>query len=330
MDINKSTILLTGGTGSFGNAFISQLLSSRSFKGKIRVFSRDEFKQNLLAQKYARDRRLRFFLGDVRDLPRLNLAADGCDIIVHAAALKHVPILEYNPFEAVKTNILGSQNVIDAAVYNNVSKVLLISSDKAVSPVNLYGATKMVAEKIFIDANSTVGSRKIKFSVVRYGNVTGSRGSVVPLFMKQKKDNILTLTDSRMTRFWITLQQGVDLVLKALDKMTGGEIFIPKIPSVKITDLAAAVAPGAKIKIVGIRPGEKIHESLISADEARHTKDFGRYFMIIPEFDYDKRFSKKKNGKRLKDGFFYSSENNNDWLSVGQVKKMLQGLDLNG
>ena len=328
--MNKSTILLTGGTGSFGKAFIAHLLSKKSFKGTIRIYSRDEFKQNALADEYKNEKRLRFFIGDVRDLPRLNLAASGCDVVVHAAALKQVPIIEYNPFEAVKTNILGTQNIIDTAIFNNVKRVVLISSDKAVSPVNLYGATKMVAEKIFVDANSTVGSRKIKFGVVRYGNVAGSRGSVVPLFIKQAEDNVLTITDNRMTRFWITLDEGVALVIKALESMSGGEIFIPKIPSVKVTDLAAAIAPKAKVKIVGIRPGEKIHESLISQDEARHTWSMGRYFVIMPEFDFDRRLQKIKTGKKLNEGYYYSSDNNDAWLNIAQIKKMLHDLDLNG
>ncbi len=327
MDIKNQIILLTGGTGSFGKAFTEFLLKRRDFKGVIRVYSRDEFKQNELAQKYKGEKRLRFFIGDVRDLDRLKLAASGSDIIVHAAALKQVQILEYNPFEAIKTNILGSQNVIDAAIYNNVKKVLLISSDKAVSPVNLYGATKMVAEKIFVNANSTIGSKDIKFSVVRYGNVAGSRGSVVPLFLEQAKKGEITITHERMTRFWITLDEGVNLVLKALGKMSGGEIFIPKIPSVKVTDLATAIAPKAKIKIVGIRPGEKIHEFLLSTDEARHARDFGSYYIIYPEFGSFDKNKNKQLGKSLLEGFSYSSDKNNNWIEATELKKLLANLN---
>lgn len=326
MSLKNETILLTGGTGSFGKAFIGKLLSKATFRGVIRIYSRDEFKQNELVQNYKNEKRLRFFIGDVRDLERLKLASSGCEIIVHAAALKNVPILEYNPFEAVKTNILGSQNIIDAAIYNNVKKIVLISSDKAVAPVNLYGATKMVAEKLFIDANSTVGDKNIKFSVVRYGNVTGSRGSVVPLFIQQSKQGELTITDEKMTRFWITLDQGVDLVLSSLGKMSGGEIFIPKIPSIKVIDLAKTIAPKAKIKIVGIRPGEKIHEFLISTDEARHTKDFGSHYVIFPEFDFGGRFKSKRIGKNLIEGFNYSSDKNDKWLDLTQISKLLREL----
>jgi UDP-N-acetylglucosamine 4,6-dehydratase len=326
MSFGNQIILLTGGTGSFGKAFISKLLAKKDFRGVIRIYSRDEFKQNELAQKYKDEKRLRFFIGDVRDLDRLKLAASGCGIVVHAAALKHVPILEYNPFEAVKTNILGSQNVVDAAIYNNVKKVLLISSDKAVSPVNLYGATKMVAEKVFVDANSTVGAKDIKFGVVRYGNVAGSRGSVIPLFLKQASEKELTITDTKMTRFWISLEEGVNLVLLALENMSGGEIFIPKIPSVKVVDIASAIAPLAKKKVVGIRPGEKIHELLISNDEARYTKDMGKYYVILPQFYFKGRPKNAKNGEKLPEGFSYSSENNKNWLNVIDIKKRLLSL----
>ena len=253
MKISRQTILLTGGTGSFGKAFIKHLLSEKRFKGTIRVFSRDEFKQHELIQKYKGDTRLRFFIGDVRDLSRLQRAIHGANIVIHAAALKQIPILEYNPFEAVKTNILGTQNVIESAIDSVAEKVLLISSDKACSPVNLYGATKIVAEKLFIQGNSYVGKGKTIFSVVRYGNVMGSRGSVVPLFLEQKKNNSLTVTDQRMTRFWITLEQGVKFVLDSLVRMSGEEIFVPKLPSVKVTDLARAIAPKTKIRISLVR-----------------------------------------------------------------------------
>lgn len=322
MNLSKKVILLTGGTGSFGKAFIDYFLSKRLFDGVIRVFSRDEFKQYELAEEYQGDKRLRFFVGDVRDVPRLQRAMYDADYVIHAAALKQIPILEYNPFEAVKTNILGTQNVIDCAIDLEIEKAILISSDKACSPVNLYGATKMVAEKIFVQGNSYVGSRKIKLSVVRYGNVMTSRGSVVPKFLDQLRTKVLTITDERMTRFWITLEQGVKFVLSSLEKMGGGEIFVPKLPSIKIVDLAKSVAPNAKIKIIGIRPGEKLHEMLISEDEARHTLDCSSYFVIKPEFSWWRE--KIKNGKRLKDGFNYTSENNSHWLTVSQIKALLR------
>lgn len=318
-----NTILLTGGTGSFGKAFIADLLRKKSFKGVIRIYSRDEFKQHNLAQQYKGDKRLRFLIGDVRDLERLILAARDVDIIVHAAALKQVPILEYNPFEAVKTNIIGTQNVIETAISANVKKVILISSDKAVSPVNLYGATKMVAEKLFVDANSLVGGRKIRFSVVRYGNVMGSRGSVVPVFAEQAKSGTLTITDERMTRFWITLEAGVKLVVDSIAKMTGGEIFVPKIASIKVVDLAKAMGSGAKVKIIGIRPGEKIHESLISLDEARHTFAFRNHFVIEPEFGLKNSMKSARKGKKLPEGFSYSSDKNDRWLTVSEIKQMI-------
>ena len=243
MDIWNKKILLTGGTGSFGNEFVSQLLSRRKFKGIIRIYSRDEFKQYEMARVFKNDKRLRFFIGDVRDKDRLKRAAEGIDIVIHAAALKQVPILEYNPNEAVKTNIIGSQNVIDCAIDNGVKRAVLISSDKAVNPVNLYGATKMVAEKLFVQGNFYVGPRDTRLSVVRYGNVVGSRGSVVPIFLEQAKSQTLTITDERMTRFWITLSQGVKFVMRCIKDMNGGEIFVPKIPSFKIIDLARALSP---------------------------------------------------------------------------------------
>lgn len=328
MSILHSTILLTGGTGSFGKAFTYYFLSNKKFKGVIRIYSRDEYKQHKLAQLYGSDKRVRFLIGDVRDVERLKLAADRADIIIHAAALKQVPILEYNPFEAVKTNILGTQNVIDAAIFANVKKTILISSDKAVSPVNLYGATKMVAEKLIVDANSIVGNRNIRFSVARYGNVMGSRGSVVPLFLEQAKSGHLTITDDRMTRFWITLEEGVRLVIRSLEKMVGGEIFVPKIASIKVLDLAKVIAAGAKIKIIGIRPGEKIHESLISSDEARHTNAFADHFVIKSEFVFQKSIKKITKGKKLPEGISYSSDKNSEWLKQAEIKKMLDRLKL--
>ena len=324
MNLNKSVILLTGGTGSFGTAFIRHMLSSRSFKGIIRIFSRDEFKQYQLQQEYPNESRLRYFIGDVRELPRLKRAMTGVDIVIHAAALKQVPILEYNPFEAVKTNIIGTQNVVDAAIDLKVGRGLLISSDKAVSPVNLYGASKMVAEKLFVQSNSYTGGKNTIFSVVRYGNVMGSRGSVVPIFKKQAKNNLLEITDGEMTRFWITLEEGIKFVINSLTAMRGGEIFVPKLPSIKITDLAKAISPKAKIKIVGIRPGEKIHEVLVNENEFRHTREFSKYFIIEPEFIFWEKTKKPYKNKFLKNNFSYRSDNNSKWLTTAQITKLLK------
>jgi len=321
MNWSEKTILLTGGTGSFGNRFVEIML--KKYKPKtIRIFSRDELKQWEMDKKFSGEDRLRFFIGDIRDKSRVERAMHGVDIVVHAAALKHVPVCEYNPFEAVKTNILGAQNIIESAINHNVEKVLALSTDKAVNPVNLYGATKMCMEKLFVSANSYVGSmRKTKMSCVRYGNVVGSRGSVVPLFRQQKSSGTITITDDRMTRFWITLQQGVDLVIKALDDMHGGEVFIPKIPSMNMTDLAKAIAPECKINIIGIRPGEKLHECLLTEDEARHTREFDDCFVVEPEFHWWTT-ENLKGGKRLPDNFRYTSENNTEWLTTEQLLKM--------
>jgi len=322
MDVFKDkTILLTGGTGSFGNKFTEIVLKKHKPKA-IRIFSRGEKLQLDMANKF-KDERLRFFIGDVRDKDRLHRAMTDADVVVHAAALKQVPACEYNPIEAVKTNIDGAANIIDAAINNRVNKVLAISTDKAVHPVNLYGATKMTAEKLFSQGNSYAGKVKTKFSCVRYGNVIGSRGSVIPLFLKQKNQGPLTITDERMTRFWITLEQGVNFVIKCTEKMKGGEIFVPKIPSMKVTDLAEAIAPDNKKKVIGIRPGEKLHEILLTVDEARHSREFDDSFVIEPEHPFwnPKNF---KEGKPLPEGFHYTSDNNNDWLSEKQLKKILK------
>jgi UDP-N-acetylglucosamine 4,6-dehydratase (inverting) len=313
-------ILLTGGTGSFGKKFTEIIL--REFNpDSLRIYSRGEFNQFQMQQEF-NDKRLRFLIGDVRDRDRLYRAMNGIDIVVHAAALKQVPACEYNPIEAIKTNIDGSVNVIDAAIDNSVEKVLAISTDKAVHPVNLYGATKMVAEKLFIQGNTYTGKGKTRFSCVRYGNVIGSRGSVVPLFKEQKKEGILTITDERMTRFWLTLDQGVNFVINSIQRMHGGEIFVPKIPSMKITDLAEAIAPEAKKKFTGIRPGEKLHEMMITEDESRHAKEFSDYFMIEPEFAFWKRHN-IVSGKCLPDNYRYSSEINDAWLTKDDFEKML-------
>lgn len=313
-------ILVTGGTGSFGKKFAG-ILTGEYRPEKIRIFSRGELLQ-MEMQNLFNDDRLRFFIGDVRDRDRLNRAMSDVDIVVHAAALKQVPACEYNPIEAVRTNIEGAVNVIDAAIDNSVEKVMAISTDKAVHPVNLYGATKMVAEKLFVQANTYSIHSKTKFSVVRYGNVVGSRGSVIPLFKEQAKRGEVTITDKRMTRFWITLDQGVRFVIQSLEQMKGGEIFIPKIPSMKITDLAAVAAPGARIKEIGIRPGEKIHEVLVTEDESRHAKEFADHFVIEPEHAF---WGKPEfpDGKALSEGFRYSSDTNGRWLSHDELRSIV-------
>jgi UDP-N-acetylglucosamine 4,6-dehydratase len=321
MNWKEKVILVTGGTGSFGKAF-TRIMLKRHKPKSLRIFSRDEFKQEKMRQMFD-DPCLRYFIGDVRDKERLERAMKDVDIVVHAAALKQIPSCEYNPFEAVKTNILGAQNVINAAIDNNIEKVLAISTDKAVSPVNLYGATKLCAEKMFIQANSYVGTRRTKLSCVRYGNVVGSRGSIIPLFKEQKKSNTLTITDKRMTRFWITLNQGIEFVIKCIELMHGGEVFIPKIPSMRVMDLAKAIAPDCKIKFIGIRPGEKLHEVLISEEEARHTLEFENFFVIEPEYHWWSKDNWK--GKdRLKDGFRYSSDTNSEWLTTEKMKRMIK------
>lgn len=323
MNLKDKTILITGGTGSFGKKFTEIVLNKYNPRA-VRIFSRDEFKQYRMVEEF-KDERLRFFIGDVRDKERVYRAMDGVDIVIHAAALKHVPFCEANPFEAIQTNIIGAKNIIDAAIDHGVEKVMAISTDKAVNPINLYGATKLCAEKLFVQANSYVGSRKTRFSCTRYGNVVGSRGSVVPLFIKQKETKTLTITDERMTRFWITLEQGVNFVLKSLERMQGGEIFIPKIPSMKITDLAKVIAPEAKIKIIGIRPGEKIHEVLLTEYEASHSREYKDYFLIEPEHVFWKQ-KKITGGKKLKDNFKYASNSNDKWLTKEEMRKLIKNV----
>ncbi|MHC8517592.1 UDP-N-acetylglucosamine 4,6-dehydratase (inverting) [Sporosarcina sp. ITBMC105] len=314
--LQGKTILVTGGTGSFGKKFIKRILTEEI--KKVIVFSRDELKQYEMKQEFT-DPRIRFFIGDVRDKDRLYRAFDGVDIVIHAAAMKHVDACEYNPFEAVKTNIHGAQNVIEAAIDRGVEKVIALSTDKAASPVNLYGATKLASDKLFVAANSYVGEKHSKFSVVRYGNVVGSRGSVVPFFKKIKNTGRIPITDPRMTRFWITLDQGVQFVLDNLERMQGGEIFVPKIPSMKVTDLAKAIAPECEMEIIGIRPGEKLHEAMIMEDDARHTREYKTYYVIQPEFPWWPR-DYAKEGKALPDGFAYTSDNNTDWLTIEQLQ----------
>lgn len=319
MLIKDKVVLVTGGTGSFGKKFTKKALELGV--KKIIVFSRDELKQYEMKQEF-KDERIRFFIGDVRDKDRLYRAFDGVDIVIHAAAMKHVDACEYNPFEAVKTNIHGAQNIIEAAIDRGVEKVIALSTDKACSPVNLYGATKLASDKLFVAANSYVGDKKTRFAVVRYGNVVGSRGSVVPFFKKIRKAGTVPITDERMTRFWITLDQGVQFVLDSLERMHGGEIFVPKIPSMSIMDLAKAIAPDCKLEIMGIRPGEKLHEAMIMEDDARHTREFDTYYVIQPQFSWWSR-DYVTEGKSLPDGFSYTSDNNTDWLTIDDLKELI-------
>ncbi|MEK7068158.1 MAG: UDP-N-acetylglucosamine 4,6-dehydratase (inverting) [Patescibacteria group bacterium] len=322
--LKEKTILITGGTGSFGQSFVEYLLQCSEAK-KIIIFSRDEFKQSQMNARL-QDKRLRFFLGDVRDAARLRRAFNGVDIVIHAAALKQVPTLEYNPFEAVKTNILGSQNVIEAAIDQGVEKVVLISTDKAVQPINLYGSSKLCAEKLFVSGNSYTGGRT-KFSCVRYGNVLGSRGSIVEILLKNRNLPAVDLTDERMTRFWLTLEQSCELVLFALANMVGGEIFIPKVPSMKLVDLLSALAPHAEQKIIGIRPGEKLHEILLTAEEARHAVSLDKYFVILPEYNIlsEEVFEKYLQlGSRLPADFSFRSDANKGWLTEEMLLNLVQ------
>ncbi len=308
---------MTGGTGSFGQHFVRTMLAQQKPR-RLVVFSRDELKQHEMRTRGLDHPSLRYFIGDVRDADRLRRAMEGIDIVVHAAALKQVPACEYNPFEAVLTNVNGARNVIEAALDRNVSRVLALSTDKAVNPVNLYGATKLVAEKLFVQANAYAGSRTTSLSCVRYGNVIGSRGSVLPLFTEQAKTGTITVTDPRMTRFWITLQQGVTFVINCIERMHGGEVFVPKIPSVRLTDLAAAVAPGCKVHAIGIRAGEKLHEALISEDEARTTRELEDMYVVEPAHPWWNKGSWDA-GKPLPEGFRYMSDTNTQWLTGEQL-----------
>ncbi|HBE89256.1 MAG TPA: UDP-N-acetylglucosamine 4,6-dehydratase (inverting) [Elusimicrobia bacterium] len=322
MNWKNKTILLTGGTGSFGKKFTEILLRTRKPK-VVRIFSRDELKQWEMEKKFGGDKRLRFLLGDIRNADRLHRAMEGVDIVVHAAALKQVPACEYNPFEAVMTNVIGGENIINSALDHNVEKVLAISTDKAVNPVNLYGATKMCMEKLFVAANHYAGNeRPTRMACARYGNVVGSRGSVIPVFKAQRDTGKLTLTDPRMTRFWLTLDQGVEFVIRCIENMHGGEVFVPKIPSMKMTELAKAIAPECRVKVTGIRPGEKLHECLLTEDESRHAIDLGKHFVILPEGQMW-GFKGYKGGKKLPEGFRYASDNNTEWLTGKQLLKMI-------
>ncbi len=332
--LNNATILITGGTGSFGKKF-SEMILNQYNPTKIIIYSRDEFKQDLMKKNFSRllpDKfeKLRFFIGDVRDKDRLKRAFNGVDYVIHAAAMKQVPACEYNPFEAIKTNIHGAQNVIDAALDCGVKKVVALSTDKAVNPINLYGGTKLVSDKLFIAANAYSGMNGTVFSVVRYGNVAGSRGSVIPFFQEliNSECKELPITDLRMTRFWITLEQGVELVMKAMEESKGGETYISKIPSFNIIDLVEAMAPGHKIKEVGIREGEKIYEVMITKDDSRYTYEYEKHYIIYPHFDWwnaEKHLA--KDGKKIKDGFEYNSGTNSQWLEVEDLKKELLNMN---
>lgn len=313
------TVLVTGGTGTFGQAFVRYLLEQEQVTA-VRVFSRDELKQWEMSRAID-DRRLRSLIGDVRDPARLHRALDGVDVVVHAAALKQVPSCEYNPFEAVKTNVLGAQHVVDAAIERGVRRVVALSTDKAANPVNLYGATKLCAEKLFVQGNAYVGEKPTAFACVRYGNVTASRGSVIPLFLEQRASGEITVTDRRMTRFWITVRQAVEFVARAVGEMRGGEIFVPKLPSVRIMDLVAAVAPGCRVREIGVRPGEKLHETLVTTEEAPHTWDIGWAYNIAPEYGIAPR--ETWTGPRVADGFTYTSDANSAWLGPDELRRIL-------
>jgi UDP-N-acetylglucosamine 4,6-dehydratase len=327
---DDKVILITGGTGSFGKKYTKTLLERYKPK-KLIIYSRDELKQYEMAQEFT-DPVMRFFIGDIRDFERLKMAMNGVDYVIHAAALKHVPIAEYNPMEAVKTNIHGAENVIHASIYNNVKKVIALSTDKAANPVNLYGATKLASDKLFVAANNLVGQKETRFAVVRYGNVVGSRGSVVPFFKKIISEGVteMPITDDKMTRFLITLQDGVDFVLKNFERMQGGEIFVPKIPSMKMTELAKAMAPDLPQKVIGIRPGEKLHEVMCPADDSHLTLEFHDHFVIQPTIEFYSKvtdFSKNplgEEGKPVPQGFDYNSGNNREWLTREQFLDMVE------
>ena len=326
--LNGKTILITGGTGSFGMKMVQNILEHYKPE-KLIVFSRDELKQYDMAQVYSPEKYpcMRYFIGDVRDKERLYRAFYGVDYIIHAAALKQVPTAEYNPFEAVKTNIIGAENVINAAIDSDAKRVVALSTDKAAAPINLYGATKLCSDKLFISSNVYSGYHKTSFSVVRYGNVVGSRGSVIPFFKKMKSTGVLPVTDPRMTRFWITLDQGVNFVLKCLEMMSGGELFVPKIPSMNIMDLAKAIAPECKYDIVGIRPSEKLHEVMILEDDSRHTLEFDGYYVVEPEFNWWSNESHMANGgKPVKEDFRYSSDTNTQWLTAEELKRLIKDI----
>ena len=325
MTLDGKTMLVTGGTGSFGRRFIARVLAEYEVEA-VRVFSRDELKQWELQQQYPNENRLRFLLGDVRDLDRLRRAFRGVDIVVHAAALKQVPACEYNPFEAVQTNVIGSENVIRAALDTGVERVLAISSDKAVAPANLYGATKLCAEKLFSRGNAYSGNLPTRFACVRYGNVAGSSGSVIPLFRGQAEEGTLTITDPRATRFFITVDQAVDFVISCIEEMRGGEVSIPKLPSVKVVDVAEAIAPGIPTRVIGMRPGEKLHEVLVAKEEARHALELEDRYLILPEEPSWSLLREWPPAKKVPEDFQYSSDTNTAWLNVEEIRRLVESV----
>ena len=322
--IKNASILITGGTGSFGHAFVPMTLAKYNPR-RLVIYSRDEMKQWEMAKLYGNDNRVRFFIGDVRDKDRLSRAINGIDFVVHAAATKIVPTAEYNPFECVKTNVIGAMNLIDACINQGVKRVVALSTDKASSPANLYGATKLVSDKLFIAGNSYAGSDDTRFAVVRYGNVMGSRGSVIPFFLSMADQGVLPVTDERMTRFMITLEQGVDLVWHAFEDMLGGEIYVKKIPSMKVTDIARAVAPDARHDIIGIRPGEKLHEQMIGSEDAQHTYEYANHYKILPAIhNWSQDPERINDGKKVTPDFIYCSDNNTEWMSIDTLRTWIE------
>jgi len=328
LDLNHRSLLITGGTGSFGKMFVKTVLERFPNIGRLIVFSRDELKQFEMSQQYppSKYKAIRYFLGDVRDKDRLYRAFEGVDIVIHAAALKQVPAAEYNPFEFIKTNVLGAENIINAALDKGVKNIVALSTDKAAAPINLYGATKLCSDKLFVAANNMKGKRECRFSVVRYGNVMGSRGSVIPFFMKKREEGTLPITDPNMTRFNIVLEEAIELVFYALENAIGGEIFVPKIPSYRITDLAKAIAPDCPIEIVGIRPGEKIHEEMITSSDSFNTVDLGRYYAILPQAQpwRNDKYVYEMEAKPVPQGFRYNSGENDEWLTVEQLRMLIK------
>jgi UDP-N-acetylglucosamine 4,6-dehydratase (inverting) len=325
--LNYKSVLITGGTGSFGKKFTEVILQRYPDIERLVIYSRDELKQFEMAQMYPKEKypQIRFFIGDIRDGERFKRACEGIDVIIHAAALKQVPAAEYNPMEAVKTNVMGAENVINAALDKGIKAVVALSTDKAAAPINLYGATKLVSDKLFIAANNIKGKRDLRFSVVRYGNVMGSRGSVIPFFMKRAKEGVIPITHKDMTRFNITLEEGVEMVLWAIENAKGGELFVPKIPSYKIHTVAEAIAPSAEIKYVGIRPGEKLHEEMITASDSHNTIDIGKYFAILPSYDNKEAYKEFYNGaKEVAKGYSYNSGKNDQWVGVEEMRKLIK------
>lgn len=327
MPLNDKRILITGGTGSLGKKLVEIILKKYPDVKRLVIFSRDELKQFEMEQEFPASKYpcMRYFLGDIRDVDRLRRAFEGIDVVIHAAALKQVPAAEYNPFEFIKTNVLGAQNIIDACLDCGVKTVVALSTDKAAAPINLYGATKLCSDKLFVAANNIKGKHDVRFSVVRYGNVMGSRGSVIPFFLKKKSEGVLPITDPNMTRFNISLEEGVDMVLYAVEHAIGGEIFVPKIPSYRIMDVAEAVAPGVRTEIVGVRPGEKMHEEMITSSDSFNTIDLDRYYAILPQGKPRiQNYYESKGGKMVKPGFCYNSGTNDEWLSVDQLKGLIE------